>query len=198
MALWDGGVGAGGAGRGEGQAPSDSPSCSTGCGETRLRGVPGLRPCHTPCSDMLAATRHGGERGAHPAGHVSGTSRPPGHSTAQQNLPVALARAGPRDGAGRAPAQRDTAWAGGPEPRPRGQRRGPGCSGGGGHCAHMQTHRHTHRCADEQPRTRTPTGARSHAPRAFHSLTGLGSPEPAPRESSARSVWRGGQTPPQR
>lgn len=69
---------------------------------------------------------------------------------------------------------------------------------GGGHCAHMQTHRHTHRCADEQPRTRTPTGARSHAPRAFHSLTGLGSPEPAPRESSARSVWRGGQTPPQR
>lgn len=70
--------------------------------------------------------------------------------------------------------------------------------GGGDTCAHMQTHRHTHRCADEQPRTRTPTGARSHAPRAFHSLTGLGSPEPAPRESSARSVWRGGQTPPQR
>lgn len=69
---------------------------------------------------------------------------------------------------------------------------------GGGHYAHMQTHRHTHKCADEQPRTRTPTGARSHAPRAFHSLTGLGSPEPAPRESSARSVWRGGQTPPQR
>lgn len=26
------------------------------------RGVSGLLPCHTPCSDMLAATRHGGER----------------------------------------------------------------------------------------------------------------------------------------
>lgn len=165
-------------------------------------GVSGLLPCHTPCSDMLAATRHGGERDAHirrimcpaPAyprdtALLSKACFPPWPGPARGTRVLAAPRhsdtqPGPE-------AQESQPWRRaepdsrlGTVPRARLLREG------GNTRAHTGARTSRHACAHPH--------VLAHTPRLHPCPDWPGVPEPALRASAAHSAWRGGQTPPQR